>query len=60
MQFVVQQGGRFLASEDGPTATEYAIMLAMIILAALIAIALVGEDVKGIFNDLQGALPDGT
>lgn len=35
--------GRFLAEEDGPTAVEYAVMLAMIILACLAAVILVGQ-----------------
>ena len=35
--------GRFLADEDGPTAVEYAVMLALIILACLGAVMLVGQ-----------------
>jgi len=49
----------FLVSEDGPTATEYAVMLALIIIVALAAITLLGEKVQGIFTNVEGALPDG-
>ena len=50
----------FLVSEDGPTATEYAVMLALIIIVALAAITLLGEKVQDIFTNVEGGLPDGT
>ena len=37
-----QQVYRFLVSEDGPTAVEYAVMLAMIIMVCIAAIGQVG------------------
>jgi pilus assembly protein Flp/PilA len=40
----------FLKSEDGPTATEYAVMLALIIIVALAAITGLGTTVEGIFT----------
>lgn len=50
----------FLKSEDGPTATEYAVMLALIIIVALGAITLLGNKVNTIFTNVESALPDGT
>jgi pilus assembly protein Flp/PilA len=50
----------FLASEEGPTATEYAVMLALIIIVALAAITALGEKVSSIFSNVEGALPPGT
>ncbi|MGE3180522.1 MAG: Flp family type IVb pilin [Phycisphaerae bacterium] len=50
----------FLVSEDGPTATEYAVMLALIIIVALAAITLLGAKVNTIFSNVETALPDGT
>lgn len=47
----------FLVSEDGPTATEYAVMLALIIIVALAAITLLGTRVRGIFTSVEQALP---
>ncbi len=49
----------FLVSEDGPTATEYAVMLALIIIVALTAITALGTKVTGIFTNVESALPTG-
>lgn len=46
----------FLQSEDGPTATEYAVMLALIIIVALGAITGLGTTVTGIFTDVDTTL----
>lgn len=48
---------RFLVEEDGPTATEYAVMLALIIIVALAAITLLGQKVNDIFTDVESQLP---
>jgi pilus assembly protein Flp/PilA len=47
---------RFLTSEDGPTAVEYAVMLALIIVVCLTAIAAVGTNASNKFNQVQNAL----
>ena len=49
----------FLKSEDGPTATEYAIMLALIIVVSIGAISGLGTTVDAIFTNLDGSLPTG-
>ncbi len=49
----------FLVSEDGPTATEYAVMLALIIIVALTAITALGTKVTSIFTNVESALPVG-
>ena len=46
----------FLVSEDGPTATEYAVMLALIIIVALTAIGFLGSKVSNIFSGIDGKL----
>jgi pilus assembly protein Flp/PilA len=51
---------RFLQSEDGPTATEYAVMLALIIIVALTAITTLGQKVSSIFSNVSTALPTGS
>ena len=43
---------RFLKSEDGPTAVEYAIMLALIVIVCLTAIQAIGTNAKSAFNDI--------
>lgn len=50
----------FLVNEDGPTATEYAVMLALIIVVAIAAVTLLGQSVRNVFqnvNDQVSALP---
>lgn len=49
----------FVRSEDGPTATEYAIMLALIIVVSIGAISGLGTTVDAIFTNLDGSLPTG-
>ena len=59
MTHIARNLARFLTSEDGPTATEYAVMLALIIIVALGAITGLGTTVSGIFTTVDGALPTG-
>ncbi|HEV3301956.1 MAG TPA: Flp family type IVb pilin, partial [Planctomycetaceae bacterium] len=47
---------QFLVSEDGPTAVEYAVMLALIIVVCLTAIQAVGTNANNKFNQVQNAL----
>jgi pilus assembly protein Flp/PilA len=42
---------RFLRSEDGPTAVEYAVMLALIIAVCIAAIGSLGNNTRAMFND---------
>jgi pilus assembly protein Flp/PilA len=60
MKALVSRVRSFLVNEDGPTATEYAVMLALIIIVALGAITLLGQKVNTIFTNVEGGLPDGT
>ena len=48
---------QFLISEDGPTAVEYAVMLALIIIVALTAIQAVGTRTSATFNNIASKLP---
>ena len=50
----------FLKSEDGPTATEYAVMLALIIMVCLGAITGIGTKVESMFSAMDGQLPTGS
>jgi pilus assembly protein Flp/PilA len=47
---------RFLASEDGPTAVEYAVMLALIVIVCLAAIQAVGNNANARFADIAATL----
>ena len=47
---------RFLKSEDGPTAVEYAVMLALIIVVCLVAISAIGTNASTTFNTVSQSL----
>lgn len=47
---------RFLVSEDGPTAVEYAVMLALIIVVCLTAIQAVGTNAASTFNTVSSKI----
>jgi pilus assembly protein Flp/PilA len=41
----------FLKREDGPTAVEYAVMLALIIVVCIGAIRIIGQNANSVFQD---------
>jgi len=47
---------RFLVSEDGPTAVEYAVMLALIIIVCLTAITNIGTNAESTFQGVADQL----
>jgi pilus assembly protein Flp/PilA len=47
---------RFLKSEDGPTAVEYAIMLALIVIVCLTAIQAIGTNANSAFEEIAADL----
>jgi pilus assembly protein Flp/PilA len=47
---------RFLVSEDGPTAVEYAVMLALIIVVCLTAIGGIGTQANTTFEAVEAKL----
>ncbi|WLD09981.1 Flp family type IVb pilin [Planctellipticum variicoloris] len=50
---------KFLVSEDGPTAVEYAVMLALIIIVCLTAIGNIGTSANTKFGEVNDALKGG-
>ncbi len=57
MKSLAQKVQRFLVSEDGPTAVEYAVMLALIIIVCLTAIQAVGTKASNTFNKIASSMP---
>src|SRR5262245_56729116 len=55
-RFVLKKAVAFLKKEDGPTAVEYAVMLALILIAILAAVTAIGTQTSDMYNDiaLQG------
>lgn len=47
---------RFLKSEDGPTAVEYAVMLALIVIVCLTAIQTIGTEANKSFQKVGTSL----
>jgi pilus assembly protein Flp/PilA len=44
---------QFLASEDGPTAVEYAVLLALILMAVMSAVGAVGSQTGGMWGHID-------
>ena len=47
---------KFIVSEDGPTAVEYAVMLALIVVVCLAAISTVGDNANSKFEEIGNYL----
>jgi pilus assembly protein Flp/PilA len=47
---------RFLVSEDGPTAVEYAVMLALIVIVCLTAISSIGTQANTTFSNIANSI----
>ena len=50
----------FLKNEDGPTAVEYAVMLALIIVVCLVAITALGTKASTTFSSVASTLGGGS
>ena len=48
----------FVREEDGPTATEYAIMLALLVLGAMATIQRIGESFQAIYLAIVEGVPE--
>ena len=56
MKTLALQLKRFLGSEDGPTAVEYAVMLALIVVVCLVAIRAIGTNANATFESIANEL----
>jgi pilus assembly protein Flp/PilA len=59
MKSLARKVQRFLVSEDGPTAVEYAVMLALIIIVCLTAIGGLGSAANTTFTNIKDNIPEG-
>jgi len=50
----------FLVKEDGPTAVEYAVMLALIIVVCIAAITTLGNNAKSTFTSVGTTIGSGS
>jgi pilus assembly protein Flp/PilA len=62
--FTMRQLGQFavdfLKNEDGPTAVEYAVMLALIIVVCITAISVLGSNANSTFTKVGSAINVGS
>jgi pilus assembly protein Flp/PilA len=56
MKSLTAQVRRFLASEDGPTAVEYAVMLALILVACITVVSTLGTNVSKTFSTVSSGV----
>jgi len=49
---IAQRVVRFVKKEDGPTAVEYAVMLALIIVVCIVAITTLGSNSNNTFGNV--------
>ena len=56
MRKFAQNVVNFLKNEDGPTAVEYAVMLALIIVVCLVAITALGTNANATFTNVSNAI----
>jgi pilus assembly protein Flp/PilA len=56
MHSALKQIYRFIVCDDGPTAVEYAVMLALIIIVCLVAITSVGTQASTTFSNVANSL----
>ena len=56
MNRLMQKVVAFLKKEDGPTAVEYAVMLALIIVVCLVAITTLGTTANDTFSNVGAKL----
>lgn len=58
MQSILAKGRELALDEKGATATEYAIMLALIIIVAIGAVTYLGKKVNNSFNNMAEQMTD--
>ena len=53
---LVKSAVEFLKREDGPTAVEYAVMLALIVVVCIAAITAIGTNANSTFSSVGSAI----
>ena len=56
MSHIAKQLVAFLKQEDGPTAVEYAVMLALIIVVCIAAVTALGKNANSQFSSVGSAI----
>jgi len=56
MRTAIAKIRHFIVSEDGPTAVEYAVMLALILVACIVIIGTLGQSISSTFTTVNSSL----
>jgi pilus assembly protein Flp/PilA len=56
MRDMMKKVQRFVVSEDGPTAVEYAVMLALILVACITVVTTLGTSISNTFSGVNTKL----
>jgi pilus assembly protein Flp/PilA len=56
MKAFLNRAKAFLVNEDGPTATEYAVMLALIIVVSIAILTTLGQNIQARFSEVNDAV----
>ncbi len=56
MKSLLKKLRRFLSSEGGPTAVEYAVMLSLIVVVCLSAITSIGSKASSVFSKVANSI----
>jgi pilus assembly protein Flp/PilA len=56
MRGVISKAQRFLTSEDGPTAVEYAVLIGLIVIGIVAAVSALASSISGTFSSVSSTL----
>jgi pilus assembly protein Flp/PilA len=60
MSHTLRSVSRFLVSEDGPAAVEYAVMLGLIVVAIVSVVSSLAQSISGTFSTVSSTLGSGS
>ncbi len=52
MKSLAKKVQHFLVSEDGPTAVEYAVMMALIVVVCIAGVTTIGRNASDVFDEI--------
>jgi pilus assembly protein Flp/PilA len=55
-KYIAKFQARLAATERGATAVEYGLMVALIAIVIIVAVALLGNNLSGLFNQVAGSV----
>ena len=55
-KFIAKFQARMATAERGATAVEYGLMVALIAIVIIVAVALLGNNLSGLFNKVAGSV----